>query len=34
MEQLGPAVSRHGLDIHGIGNIKCAHWELLHAGAL
>ena len=27
MEQLGPAVSRHGLDIHGIGNIKCAHWN-------
>ncbi|MFP6740550.1 MAG: phosphoenolpyruvate carboxykinase (ATP), partial [Alphaproteobacteria bacterium] len=27
MEQLGPAVSRHGLAIHGIGNIKCAHWN-------
>ena len=27
MEQLGPAVSRHGLDIHGIGNVKCAHWN-------
>jgi phosphoenolpyruvate carboxykinase (ATP) len=27
MEQLGPAVSRHGLEIHGIGNIKCAHWN-------
>ena len=27
MQQSGPVVSRHGLDIHGIGDVACAYWN-------
>ena len=27
MQQLGPAVSRHGLDIHGIADLARVHWN-------
>ena len=27
MQQSGPVVSRHGLDIHGIGDVAFAYWN-------
>ena len=27
MQQSGPVVSRHGLEIHGIGEVACAYWN-------
>ncbi|MFO0996863.1 MAG: phosphoenolpyruvate carboxykinase [Alphaproteobacteria bacterium] len=32
MQQLGPHLSRHGLELHGIRNINAAYWNLGHAG--
>ena len=32
MQQSGPVVSRHGLELHGIGDVACAYWNYSTAG--